>query len=158
MRQTTRSSASLPTTCAHTWSTASGTTGLTLPGMIDEPGCRSGNRISASPAIGPEFISRRSLHTLVSDDGEHPQLPGHLDERVLCRLGLDVVARLGERHARRRGQLLDDGGAQSRRGVDPGADRGPAQWQRPTAVAAPTVRAPRRARPAQPSRSPPGRA
>ena len=34
--------ASLPITRAHTMSTASGTTGFTLPGMIDEPGCRSG--------------------------------------------------------------------------------------------------------------------
>ena len=53
--------ASLPMTCAQTWLTASQMTGLTLPGMIDEPGCRSGIEISASPARGPEFISRRSL-------------------------------------------------------------------------------------------------
>ena len=30
--------ASLPMTCATTWQTASGITGFTLPGMIDEPG------------------------------------------------------------------------------------------------------------------------
>ena len=40
---------------------ASGTTGSTLPGMIDEPGCNAGRRISPSPAIGPEFIQRRSF-------------------------------------------------------------------------------------------------
>ena len=34
--------ASWPTTCAQTCSTDSGTTGLTFPGMIDEPGWRSG--------------------------------------------------------------------------------------------------------------------
>ena len=33
---------SLPITCAATWSTTSGMTGLTLPGMIDEPFCSSG--------------------------------------------------------------------------------------------------------------------
>ena len=33
---------SLPITCAPTWSTTSGMTGLTLPGMIDEPFCSSG--------------------------------------------------------------------------------------------------------------------
>ena len=33
---------------------SSGMTGLTLPGMIDEPGCRSGKLISARPARGPE--------------------------------------------------------------------------------------------------------
>ena len=56
--------ASLPMTWAQTWQTASQITGLTLPGMIDEPGCRSGMRISASPARGPEPISRRSLQIL----------------------------------------------------------------------------------------------
>ena len=45
--------ASLPMTWATTWETASGMTGLTLPGMIDDPGCRSGRRISASPDRGP---------------------------------------------------------------------------------------------------------
>ncbi len=33
---------SLPITCAATWRTTSGMTGLTLPGMIDEPFCSSG--------------------------------------------------------------------------------------------------------------------
>ena len=56
--------ASLPTTCATTWQTASGITGLTLPGMIDEPGCRSGRWISARPARGPEEAQRRSLAIL----------------------------------------------------------------------------------------------
>ena len=51
-------------TCVQTWQTASQMTGLTLPGMIDEPGCRSGIRISASPVRGPEPISRRSLQIL----------------------------------------------------------------------------------------------
>ena len=57
--------ASLPTTCAQTMSSASAMTGFTLPGMIDEPGCRSGTWISASPARGPEPIQRTSLATLV---------------------------------------------------------------------------------------------
>ena len=56
--------ASLPMTWATTWQTASGMTGLTLPGMIDEPGCRSGRWISASPVRGPEDIQRRSLAIL----------------------------------------------------------------------------------------------
>ena len=34
--------ASFPMMRAQTMRTASGTTGLTLPGMIDDPGCRSG--------------------------------------------------------------------------------------------------------------------
>ena len=45
----------------------SGITGLTLPGMIDEPFCSSGRKISPRPARGPEPIQRRSLEILVSD-------------------------------------------------------------------------------------------
>src|ERR1035441_4872176 len=56
--------ASLPITCVHTWQTASQMTGFTLPGMIEEPGCRSGIEISASPARGPDPIQRRSLQIL----------------------------------------------------------------------------------------------
>ena len=33
---------SLPITCAATWVAVSHSTGFTLPGMIDEPGCKSG--------------------------------------------------------------------------------------------------------------------
>ena len=52
---------SLPTTRAQTINTASGITGFTFPGIIDEPGCKSGILISASPVFGPEPIQRRSL-------------------------------------------------------------------------------------------------
>src|SRR5690554_3826522 len=57
--------ASLPMTRAQTIATASGTTGLTLPGMIDDLGCRSGMAISASPVFGPDPIQRRSLTIFV---------------------------------------------------------------------------------------------
>ena len=56
--------ASLPTTWAHTWQTASAATGFTLPGMIDEPGWRSGRRISARPVRGPDDSQRMSLEIL----------------------------------------------------------------------------------------------
>ena len=59
--------ASLPTTWSPTWMTTSGITGLTLPGMIDEPFWSSGRRISASPARGPEPISARSFAILISE-------------------------------------------------------------------------------------------
>src|SRR5690625_5307215 len=52
---------SLPMTCAHTMETASTITGLTLPGMIEEPGCRSGMNNSPRPVFGPDPIQRRSL-------------------------------------------------------------------------------------------------
>ena len=48
-------------------SVASGMTGLTLPGMIEDPGCRSGMCSSPRPVFGPEPIQRRSLLILVSD-------------------------------------------------------------------------------------------
>ncbi len=35
-------------------------TGFTLPGMIDDPGCLAGRRISANPVRGPDDMSRRS--------------------------------------------------------------------------------------------------
>ena len=57
--------ASLPITCAHTITVASGITGLTLPGMIELPGCSAGSSISPRPASGPEFIQRRSLAILI---------------------------------------------------------------------------------------------
>ena len=58
--------ASLPITCAHTISVASGMTGLTLPGMMLDPGWRSGRWISARPVVGPLAIQRRSLQIFTS--------------------------------------------------------------------------------------------
>ena len=59
--------ASFPITCAATCVTTSGMTGFTFPGMIELPFCSSGRKISASPARGPEPISRRSFAIFVSD-------------------------------------------------------------------------------------------
>ena len=56
--------ASLPITCAATIIVASQITGLTLPGMIELPGCRSGSWSSASPVRGPEPSQRMSLAIL----------------------------------------------------------------------------------------------
>ncbi len=58
---------SLPITCAETCSTTSGSTGLTLPGMIEEPFCSSGRKISPIPVRGPEPISARSPAIFVSE-------------------------------------------------------------------------------------------
>ena len=57
---------SLPMTSKAIWLTTSGITGLTLPGMIDEPAARGGRRISLSPACGPEDSRRRSLQVFDS--------------------------------------------------------------------------------------------
>ena len=54
----------LPATWQHTIVMASAWVGLTLPGMIDEPGSFSGSEISPMPERGPEPIRRMSLAIL----------------------------------------------------------------------------------------------
>ena len=53
--------ASLPNTCTHTIVMASDWVGLTLPGMIDEPGSFSGMNSSPMPQRGPLASQRTSL-------------------------------------------------------------------------------------------------
>ena len=52
---------SLPMTCTATMVTASHWVGLTLPGMMEEPGSLAGMRISPRPSRGPEANQRTSL-------------------------------------------------------------------------------------------------
>ena len=56
----------LPKIWTHTWVSASHWVGLTLPGMIDEPGSFSGSDSSPSPERGPEPSKRMSLAILNS--------------------------------------------------------------------------------------------
>ena len=55
---------SFPMMLKATWLTTSGMTGLTFPGMMEEPFCRGGRLISLKPQRGPEDMSRRSLDIL----------------------------------------------------------------------------------------------
>ena len=57
---------SLPITWAATCMAVSQATGLTLPGMMLEPGCSAGRVTSPSPPSGPEFIHRRSLAIFIT--------------------------------------------------------------------------------------------
>src|SRR6476659_8290663 len=57
----------LPNTWQQTWVIASHWVGLTLPGMIDEPGSFSGSINSPRPERGPEPRRRMSLAILKSD-------------------------------------------------------------------------------------------
>jgi hypothetical protein len=66
---------SLPTTWQPTCSATSGMTGLTLPGMIDEPFCSSGRKSSPRPARGPEPIHARSLAIFVSETATTLSIP-----------------------------------------------------------------------------------
>ena len=54
----------LPNTWTQTWVSASHWVGLTLPGMIDEPGSFSGSDSSPRPERGPEPSRRMSLAIL----------------------------------------------------------------------------------------------
>jgi hypothetical protein len=58
---------SLPITCAATCVTDSHSTGLTLPGMIEDPGWSDGRRSSPSPARGP-LASRRTSSAIFASD------------------------------------------------------------------------------------------
>ena len=78
--------ASLPITWAATIVTDSQMTGLTLPGMIDEPGCTAGIAISAMPARGPQPSRRMSLAILYSDDRDGAERAARRDHGVERRL------------------------------------------------------------------------
>ena len=79
-------------TCAATISTISLITGLTLPGMIELPGCVAGMLISPMPAARARCRASgcrwRSSMRLI---GDRLQLPGGLDDAVLRGLRLEVV-------------------------------------------------------------------
>ncbi len=63
----TATAASFPMTWMQTMIMASHWVGLTLPGMIDEPGSLGGSTSSASPLLGPDPSQRMSSAIFVSD-------------------------------------------------------------------------------------------
>ena len=65
----------LPNTAQHTMVIASHWVGLTLPGMIEEPGSFSGISSSAKPARGPHDKSRMSLPILYSETASVRSVP-----------------------------------------------------------------------------------
>ena len=121
--------ASLPNTRAATWFTDSHSTGLTLPGMIDEPACSSGSSSSASPADGPLDSRRMSLAIFVSATAS-PRRPADASARApwppCCTIGLAARA---QRQPRLGGEGRDDGRRERGRCVDARADGRPAERQ-----------------------------
>src|SRR5258708_24057698 len=79
---------SFPIAWKQTMFTISAIDGFTLPGMMLEPGCTGGSKISAMPVRGPEASRRMSLAILLKRSEEHTselQSPDHL----VCRLLLE---------------------------------------------------------------------
>src|SRR6185369_459574 len=62
--------ASCPITWAHIISKLSAITGFTFPGIILDPGCNSGSRISPSPPRGPEPSQRMSFAIFVNETAQ----------------------------------------------------------------------------------------
>ena len=83
--------ASLPITCAAIMATASGTTGLTLPGMMLLPGCSAGQRNFAEArqrsAVHPAQVIRYFHETHAKD----LELSGQFHRRVLAGQCLEIV-------------------------------------------------------------------
>ena len=83
--------ASLPMTCAHTIVTASGITGLTLPGMIDEPGCSAVSSISREPGERARVHPAQVVRDLHQRARERAHLAGELDRGILRRDVLEEI-------------------------------------------------------------------
>ena len=84
---------SLPITCALTWSTTSGRTGLTLPGMIEEPFWSFGQEDLADPGARARAHEREVVGDLGQRHRDHLQRTGQLDQRVTVGLRLERVLR-----------------------------------------------------------------
>src|SRR3954471_5259292 len=133
--------ASLPMTWAETWVRTSGRTGLTLPGMIEEPFCSSGSMISPSPARGPDPIQRMSLAILVQLTATTLRAPESStrasraararDEGAGGGLTREGGGGRGEGEPGRGGDALADPGGQLGVGVQPCPDGGPAERELP---------------------------
>jgi len=59
--------ASFPMTCTATMVTASHWVGLTLPGMMEDPGSFSGREARRDHSAGPEASHRRSFAIFISE-------------------------------------------------------------------------------------------
>ena len=118
---------SLPITWNATWFTTSGMTGLTFPGMIDEPGCIGGRLISTRPQRGPEASRRRSLHILESLTATRLSTPENITNAPVSgvastRFSAQLKVEPGDP-----AELLDGELGVARVGVDAGADGGAAE-------------------------------
>ena len=113
---------SLAITSMAAWVTASGMTGLTLPGMIEEPAWRAGRRISPRPASGPRDSSRRSLAIFSRLRAQALRMPlTSTKTSAFCVASTRFSARARPRPVML-AQVLDDAEDVLPRGAEAGAD------------------------------------
>ena len=90
---------SLPITSNATWLTTSGITGLTLPGMIDDPACIGGRLISPKPGARAGRQQAQVVADLRQLDRDALEHAGELHEGAAVLRGLDQVRRGDQRDA-----------------------------------------------------------
>ena len=118
--------ASLPNTWHATIVIASDCVGLTLPGMIEEPGSFSGSSSSPSPLRGPEPSQRMSFAIFIKRGGERRERAGREHDRVVGGERRELVRRRDERQSGQLGDLRGRRLGEPGRRVQPGADGGAA--------------------------------
>src|SRR5438128_1899702 len=89
----TATATSLPMTVTPTCMTASGITGLTFPGMIEEPGWTAGRFSSRRPVWGPDPSHRRSFAIFIIEIATVRIAPGRQQALVDFEQGGDVDRR-----------------------------------------------------------------
>ena len=98
----------LPNICTQTWVSASHWVGLTLPGMIEEPGSFSGSDSSPRPERGPEPSRRMSLAILNSDAATVLIAPWLITMASCAASASNLLGARGERQLRDGGDALGD--------------------------------------------------
>mgnify|MGYP003693621371 CR=1 FL=1 len=105
---------------------ASACVGLTLPGMIDEPGSFSGRASSPRPLRGPEPSQRRSLAIFIRGSGERRSAPLAITRSSWAASAANLLAAETNGRPVSSAILRRDGLAEAGGRVEPGADRGAA--------------------------------
>ena len=120
----------LPITWQHTMVSASDCVGLTLPGMIEEPGSFSGRISSPRPERGPEPSRRMSLAILNSERRARSARRGRRHRRRARPAPRTCCGALTNGSRVIAATFLANSAGETRMRVQPGADRGAALRQR----------------------------
>ena len=113
----------------QTMTIASCCVGLTLPGMIEEPGSFSGNSSSRKTAARTGSQPAHVVGNLHQRDGESAHRRHCRDHRIERALRGEFIGRRNKRIAGQLRDLRGDVAAEIRRCVEPGTDCGAARRQ-----------------------------